>query len=121
MEKARTLIFNKVKLGPAEDIPTTIPGGVKFSKNNRRRRVFPGMIRNVPNLDGTGAIVIKPCITRRERFRRGRDEPAHPLNNRNPHLFCGDRSVAGDEAGSIPVIAGEEVAQSPPISSFKVP
>src|SRR6201990_1190850 len=93
---------------------------MKISKSDRRRRIFPLSIRDVSSLNGERASAIEPWILRRERFRRRRDEPAHPINDYSPHLIGRNQSIFRDKAVH-PRIVSIEATQSPPVSPIKVP
>src|ERR1044072_9031654 len=93
---------------------------MKISKSDRRKGIFPLSIRDVSSLNGPRARAVEPRFLRRERFRRRRDEPPHPINYYSPHLIGRNRSVFRDKAVHLKIVS-IEAAQSPPVSPIKVP
>src|ERR1700755_3110684 len=97
------LPFYESTLSPSKNIPAMIPGWMKISKSDRRRRVFPFTISIVSLPEGKRTIAIEPRILRRKRFSLRWNESAHPFKDYCPYLFSRDRSVPRDKARFTPI------------------
>src|SRR6201990_2182774 len=108
-------------LRPSKNIPATIPSGMKISKSDRRRRVFPCTISIVSLPKDKRTVAIEPWILWRKRFSCRWNESAHPIKDHCPYLFSRDRSIPRDKARFTPTIGSKEASHCPPISPIKVP